>query len=500
MLLFLEAAGREEGEPEAPWLRQRWLVPRAVTAMPSGSSSTPTVESSKSTVTGSSAPPKTPRTYSRRPYCPRGARLAVSTAVRCGRGFTASPPLAPSTTCGTSPAVPGPPSRPGCPQPCTLCRPKNPSWLEPYPDALVDEVTPGPEARYEGRESIALSFVSALQRVPAQQRAVLVLRDVLGFPAAEAAEVLGTTTASVNHALLRARGTFRAPEDRDLVPLPRSAVERAVAERFVEAFESVDIDQVVSLLTEDARFAMPPEPIEFHGRSAVGEFVSSLPFWGRPLKLVATRANGQPAFGYYVLDQATSAFQGNGAPGRGLARRPGGPHHPIWGPGRAGPLRVAYGATTISLANSASRSVVPTSLSRQPPPRRLLPSAARPACWHAPPGTPTAVGEGGRAGAGPEPTTSSEPFGAGPRHHRRRGHRPCRCPRRQAPHQRDRGGRRLVRAHRRRRRSAKRQAPTVAGPSTFSVRRPMWRHPSQVRPRCQSWRRSADLVVRVVSK
>ncbi|HTW09466.1 MAG TPA: RNA polymerase subunit sigma-70 [Acidimicrobiales bacterium] len=189
---------------------------------------------------------------------------------------------------------------------------EDPSWLEPYPDALVDEATPGPEARYEARESIALSFVSALQRVPAQQRAVLVLRDVLGFPAAEAADVLGTSTASVNHALLRARGTFRAPEDRDLVPLPHSTEERAVAERFVEAFESVDIDQVVSLLTEDARFAMPPEPIEVHGRSGVGEFVSSLPFWGRPLKLVATRANGQPAFGYYVLEQATSVFQGNG--------------------------------------------------------------------------------------------------------------------------------------------------------------------------------------------
>jgi RNA polymerase sigma-70 factor (ECF subfamily) len=197
--------------------------------------------------------------------------------------------------------------------PAALALPaEDPAWLEPYPDALVDELTPGPEARYETRESIALSFVSALQRVPAQQRAVLVLRDVLGFPAAEAAEVLGTTTASVNHALLRARGTFRSPGDRDLVPLPRSVEETALVERFVEAFESVDVDQVVSLLTEDARFAMPPEPVEFHGRRVVGEFLSSLPFWGRPLKLLTTRANGQPAFGYYVLDRATSVFQGNG--------------------------------------------------------------------------------------------------------------------------------------------------------------------------------------------
>jgi RNA polymerase sigma-70 factor (TIGR02960 family) len=189
---------------------------------------------------------------------------------------------------------------------------EDPSWLEPYPDRWVDDVAPGPEARYEARESIALSFISALQSLPAQQRAVLVLRDVLGFPASETAAVLGTTPASVNSALVRARGSFRPAGDRDLAPLPRSAEERAIVDRFVEAFESVDIDQVVSLLTEDARFAMPPEPIEYRGRVAVGAFVQSLPFWGRPLKLLATRANGQPAFGYYVWDPATSVFRGNG--------------------------------------------------------------------------------------------------------------------------------------------------------------------------------------------
>ena len=188
---------------------------------------------------------------------------------------------------------------------------EDPSWLEPYPDHWVDDVTAGPEVRYETRESIGLSFVSALQRLPAQQRAVLVLRDVLGFAATEAAEVLGTTPASVNSALLRARGSFRPP-DRDLVPLPRSAEEKALVDRFVDAFERVDINQVVSLLTEDARFAMPPEPIEFRGRTAVGEFLESFFSWGQQLKLVATRANGQPAFGYYLLDPATSTFRGNG--------------------------------------------------------------------------------------------------------------------------------------------------------------------------------------------
>ncbi len=188
---------------------------------------------------------------------------------------------------------------------------EDPPWLEPYPDDWVDDVTAGPEVRYEGRESIALSFVSALQRLPAQQRAVLVLRDVLGFAAAEAADVLGTTPASVNSALLRARGGFRPP-DRELVPLPRSAEEKALVDRFVKAFESADVDQVVGLLTEDARFAMPPEPIEFRGRTAVVELLQSFFSWGQQLKLVATRANGQPAFGYYLLDPATSTFLGNG--------------------------------------------------------------------------------------------------------------------------------------------------------------------------------------------
>jgi RNA polymerase sigma-70 factor (ECF subfamily) len=189
---------------------------------------------------------------------------------------------------------------------------EDPSWLEPYPDRWVDDMKLGPEARYEVRESVALSFVSALQRLPAQQRAVLVLRDVLGFPAAEAADILGTTAASVNSALLRARGSFRAPEDSDLVPLPRTAEERALVERFVNAFERADIDQVVSLLTEDVRLAMPPEPIEFRGRASVGEFFKSFLSWGQQVKLVATRANCQPAFGYYLWDPSASAFRGNG--------------------------------------------------------------------------------------------------------------------------------------------------------------------------------------------
>lgn len=177
-----------------------------------------------------------------------------------------------------------------------------PWWLEPYPDAFIDEVTPGPEARYDARESIALSFVAALQRLPTQQRAVLVLRDVLGFSGFEVAEMLESTQASVNSALQRARTGFRPSTDPERVALPRSRYEADVVDRFVDAFERGDIDTVVTLLTDDAKLAMPPEPIEFRGREAIGGFYRDQGFSGQPVKLVPTGANYQPAFGYYVTD------------------------------------------------------------------------------------------------------------------------------------------------------------------------------------------------------
>jgi RNA polymerase sigma-70 factor (TIGR02960 family) len=187
-----------------------------------------------------------------------------------------------------------------------------PWWLEPYPDVLLDDFTLGPEARYDARESIALSFVAGLQRLPSQQRAVLVLRDVLGFSASEVAGILGTTSTAVNSALVRARDGFRPDGKPELVPLPRSARESEVIDRFVDAFERGDIAQVVALLTDDAKLTMPPEPVECHGPREIAAFFQSRRFWGHGLRLVPTRANNQPAFGYYLPDPNSSIARAHG--------------------------------------------------------------------------------------------------------------------------------------------------------------------------------------------
>ncbi|MCU1360530.1 MAG: polymerase subunit sigma-70 [Ilumatobacteraceae bacterium] len=193
-----------------------------------------------------------------------------------------------------------------------ISRADDPWWLEPIPDVLLEAVEQGPEARYDARESIALSFVAGLQQLPAQQRAVLVLRDVLGFPASEVADILGTTAASVNSALVRARGGFRPDRTPDLVPRPRSADEAAVVDRFVEAFQSGDVRRVLELLSDDARLSMPPEPIQCNGPQAIVDFLRDRRFWGPDLRLVPTRANGQPAFGYYLPDPNTSVSRASG--------------------------------------------------------------------------------------------------------------------------------------------------------------------------------------------
>ena len=182
-----------------------------------------------------------------------------------------------------------------------------PLWLEPYPDLLLDGVpddAPGPEARYETKEAITLAFIVGLQHLPPQQRAVLVMRDVLGFRAGEVAATLETSKASVNSLLVRAREAFesRLPAvGRDRAPLPDSKLEREIVGRFADTVEAGDIDGMVALLTDDAWLTMPPLPHAYQGPVAIGAFLRGAEERrGVSLRLVATRANAQPAFGCYL--------------------------------------------------------------------------------------------------------------------------------------------------------------------------------------------------------
>jgi RNA polymerase sigma-70 factor (TIGR02960 family) len=204
-------------------------------------------------------------------------------------------------------------------EPTEATRLGEPIWLEPYPDALLDEVadrSAGPDARYETKEAVALAFVAGLQHLPPRQRAVLVLRDVLGFRAAEVADMLESSEVSVNSALQRARAALetRLPADREHAPLPRSPRERELVGRFADAFERDDIEGVVALLTDDAWVTMPPEPFEYQGRAAIARFFRErrCARGGQALRLVPTRANGQPAFGYYVKDAHAPIARGGG--------------------------------------------------------------------------------------------------------------------------------------------------------------------------------------------
>jgi RNA polymerase sigma-70 factor (ECF subfamily) len=183
------------------------------------------------------------------------------------------------------------------------------AWLEPYPDLLIDgvaDLAPGPEARYEAKETVALAFVSGLQHLAPQQRAVLVLRDVLGFHADEVGEMLGTSVAGVNSALQRARGALEQRVAgaglRDRLSVPRSSADSDLIGRFAEAFENDDIDTVVALLTEDAVVSMPPQPEWHQGPAAIARFLRErhLGRKGAAWRFVACGANGQPAFGYYL--------------------------------------------------------------------------------------------------------------------------------------------------------------------------------------------------------
>ncbi len=170
-------------------------------------------------------------------------------------------------------------------------------WLEPFPDALLEDAPLGPEARYELTEAVSLAFVTALQLLPPRQLAVLILRDVLGFPAVEVAGMLDASVESVKSALKRARASLRhqrPPAAADL------AAADAIVAKFVRAWEAADVEALVSLLTDDVTMSMPPIPFEYQGRDAVARFSASIFQAGRRFHLVPTRANGQPAFGAYL--------------------------------------------------------------------------------------------------------------------------------------------------------------------------------------------------------
>ena len=173
----------------------------------------------------------------------------------------------------------------------------------------------GPEARYEQRESISLAFVTALQVLPPRQLAVVVLRDVLGFHADEVAEMLDGSVDSVTSALKRARAGLqrrRSTSDGfESAPVPDSPTEQALVARFVQVYESADLEALVAMLTDDVFMSMPPIAFEYEGREAVASFLARILRPGRRFDLVATRANGQPAFGAY-LRQSDGTSVGNG--------------------------------------------------------------------------------------------------------------------------------------------------------------------------------------------
>src|SRR3954452_20521648 len=200
----------------------------------------------------------------------------------------------------------------GVPEPT---RRTEPIWLEAYPDVLLEGIpdeAPGPEARYEAKEAVAIAFIAGLQHLPAQQRAVLVLRDVLGFRAAEVVEMLDTTEASVNSLLSRARRALQArlpASGRERAPVPNSKLERDILGRFADAIEAGDIEGVVALLTDEAWLTMPPEPYEYQGPDAIGVFLNDRTLRrGAPL-LVPTRANTQPAYGCYFPAPQTGVLR-----------------------------------------------------------------------------------------------------------------------------------------------------------------------------------------------
>jgi len=176
-------------------------------------------------------------------------------------------------------------------------------WLEPVPDAMVGASAADPAAIVTSRESIRLALIAALQHLPPRQRAVLILRDVLKWRAAEVAELLDVSTAAVNSMLQRARAQLNeiSPSE-DEITEPVTQDQRDLLDRYVEAFERYDVNAIVALFTKDAVWEMPPFPTWYQGADSIGRLISTQCPAQRPgdLRLVPTEANGQPAFGMYL--------------------------------------------------------------------------------------------------------------------------------------------------------------------------------------------------------
>ena len=188
------------------------------------------------------------------------------------------------------------------------------TWLEPLPDEWLEDANAvNPEARYSESESVSLAFLTALQILPPRQRAVLILRDVLDFPAQETAEVLELTVSSANSALHRARKAISQHYQGDAMPAKRLApadeISKQLLDHYVRVWESADIAGLVALLKQDAILAMPPSPSWYRGRTAIEKF-SSVTFFGAEgmftgiaknrWRLIPTRANASPAFAIYI--------------------------------------------------------------------------------------------------------------------------------------------------------------------------------------------------------
>jgi len=183
------------------------------------------------------------------------------------------------------------------------------AWLEPYPDANLEGIAhqaPTPEARYSSLEAVQLAFIAGIQQLPARQRAALLLCDVLGWGAAEAGTLLGTSTASINSALQRARETLskRYPDGRPPEAARPDAAQTELLARYLRAWEGHDLDGFVALLKEDAAAIMPPWLEWYVGRGNIRAFFHAAWATCGGLRLVPTAANGQPAFGVYEQSAA----------------------------------------------------------------------------------------------------------------------------------------------------------------------------------------------------